>query len=1438
MTTTTQRSDRTQRFFSMSHRSFMCATSFLFLGAGCVLSQAQSVPVSFANTLAGGGTVCSTGIPEFAVGKTGATYGDGCPASQSVINTPVAVTTDIYGNVFIADQGEDLIRVVYNGGTALADAIVAANVQTTAIQTTGVQKGSIYTLAGGVTSAPTESKFYCNQAATGTVGLDQDLVGCPGVETYIQPRGIATDADGNVFFGNVGGPSVVTVFYVGGAKAAALITLENPTVTSPVQGYTYNVAGDAVSQYSGDGTLATKASLNTPRGLFIDLNENVYFADYLNQVVRRVDSTSGLISTVAGHCSGTTPTSCTAGGTMTYTPGDGNLATSSAVNIYYPYGVVLDEYGNLFVAEGGNGGSDPGRVRVVYAGGTLPGIANPAVVGDIYTYAGGASGTTPAQLATFQDVYGVSLDPVGYLYVTDYRSGTTGSNHIWRVDPTNGNIAAIAGNGASALTAGAHCNGGSTGPTATDTRGDGCPATQAYLNTPQESAAFAPNGNFYIADRGNNVVRSFTFNNLFPATTVGATSTQPLAFLYPAGSVPATETLTTQGATSADYSDAGGDTCALNVTLAATTTCVDYVKFAPSAVGSRPGSITVTSATATIATQALVGTGLAAVLATDPGTSGTLGSGLMATDVTVDQNNNVYVSDSTSKNVLKGTTTLSPFAQLTDAPAQSSVDPFGNVFIADPGSNRVLEVITTAKGGGTANLGAGLSAPQGVAADQLGNLYVADTGNNRLLYISPVTGNQLAFPVSGFALKAPTNLATDAAGDLFLVDSGNNRVLEVPMGGTPMALMLPTGTVPTAISIDAAGDLYVTDTTTTSVLYMAAGSTTFSSIVTGLKTPVGIAVNTAGTVYVADSGATAVVTDTRSVSTTIFPTTNVQLTSLPLEIAVENIGSASGTLASPPFVETGSASAFPAVSTATTCAAGLILVPGGSCAQSFVFQPTTPGPQTAKAVFSTTTGQSLTANFTATATNLILTTLSLTLTNTGTVSYGQTATYTVVLTPNSNGSATPTGMISFLVDGKTVATKPVPSNPYTFPVSLSVGTHSIAVLYSGDSLYAASNASTSITVAKAPTTTTASYNQTASGTVLTAVVTPANMGASSMTGNVVFYVDGAAVATVPVGTGTATATVLVADGTHMYYAAYAGDANYQASQSTAQTLVVARTPTTISLTSAPTANNGVAGLLLTATVSSTGNGTPTGTVTFSNNGIVLGTVNLSTAMNGVVTFTTSTTTYANYTFTASYSGDGLFQPSTTTITQGPSFVVIPPPLGLTVLQNGQAISTTTSPVNPLVVNAIEGYTGTLTGSCTNLPVNAVCRFTPNPATLGSTGTVTVQLEVFVSVNPTVASFDPSSAAHRGETVLALLLLAPLAASFKRRRGFSVPLLLTLAFAVGLAALSGCGNKTPAASSVAFTTPTGVYTPSVVMTDANGHSNSAAFTLTVIPPVGQ
>jgi trimeric autotransporter adhesin len=95
------------------------------------------------------------------------------------------------------------------------------------------------------------------------------------------------------------------------------------------------IAGAGSGGFSGDGSSATAAQLNEPRGMAIDSAGNLSIADYGNNRIRKVTS-AGIITTVAGN------------GTQGYS-GDGGLATEAQLN--HPWKVAVDSAGNLFIAD-------------------------------------------------------------------------------------------------------------------------------------------------------------------------------------------------------------------------------------------------------------------------------------------------------------------------------------------------------------------------------------------------------------------------------------------------------------------------------------------------------------------------------------------------------------------------------------------------------------------------------------------------------------------------------------------------------------------------------------------------------------------------------------------------------------------------------------------------------------------------------------------------------------------------------------------------------------------------------------------------------------------------------------------------------------------------------------------------------------------------------
>jgi sugar lactone lactonase YvrE len=201
-----------------------------------------------------------------------------------------------------------------------------------------------------------------------------------------------------------------------------------------------------------------------------------------------------------------------------------------------------------------------------------------------------------------------------------------------------------------------------------------------------------------------------------------------------------------------------------------------------------------------------------------------------------------------------------------------AVDLSGNLYIADSGNNRILEV---AAGATTATVFpiSGLSSPSTLAnpnqlaVDSAGNLYIADTGNNRIIEVSP-PGSASVLSTGSYTLSAPQGVAVDPSGDIFISDTGNHRIIELPSGGSATALS-PSGitlatTTPTGLAVDTYGNLYIVDVANSQVLEvntsLAASTVSFSSGTSGtasntLALPVSVTVANNGVIYIADPGA-------------------------------------------------------------------------------------------------------------------------------------------------------------------------------------------------------------------------------------------------------------------------------------------------------------------------------------------------------------------------------------------------------------------------------------------------------------------------------------------------------------------------------------------------------------------------------------------------------
>ncbi len=220
-------------------------------------------------------------------------------------------------------------------------------------------------------------------------------------------------------------------------------------------------AGKGVEGYAGDGSRADTCQLHWPEAIAITDSNDIYIADADNNVIRRIDGHTGIITTVAG-------TGYRAGTGLGGYSGDGGAAT--AARMWYPSGVAVDDIGNLYIADQRND-----RIRKVDTFGIITTVAGTGLPG----FSGDGSAAISAKLA---HPTRVTLDASGNLFVAD-----SGNNRIRKVDVA-GTITTVAGSGINGFS------------------GDGGSALSAELNTPIDMAVDAT-GNIFIADYSNNRIR-------------------------------------------------------------------------------------------------------------------------------------------------------------------------------------------------------------------------------------------------------------------------------------------------------------------------------------------------------------------------------------------------------------------------------------------------------------------------------------------------------------------------------------------------------------------------------------------------------------------------------------------------------------------------------------------------------------------------------------------------------------------------------------------------------------------------------------------------------------------------------------------------------------------------------------------------------------------
>jgi autotransporter-associated beta strand protein len=275
--------------------------------------------------------------------------------------------------------------------------------------------------------------------------------------------------------------------------------------------------------------------------------------------------------------------------------------------------------------------------------------------------------------------------------------------------------------------------------------------------------------------------------------------------------------------------------------------------------------------------------------------------------------------------------------------------------------------------------------------------------------------------------------------------------------------------------------------------------------------------------------------------------------------------------------------------------------------------------------------------------------------------FGQTVTFTATVSVIAPGAGTPSGTVTFTVDGTAQPPVTLGSNGQaTFAIStLTVGQHSISATYGGDTNF---NGSTSpaltqtVTAAAVSTTTTVTSTLNPSFVrfpfTITALVAPTS-GSGIPTGSVIFSIDGTPQAPKSLVNGRADLFMAFDLGSHSIVAVYSGDSNFSSSTSAPliQTIIKGSTTTSLSSSNNPSVFGQATTFSAQVQQITPPTEVATGTVTFRDGPAVLGDVPVS-GSGITVTFTTSTLSAGPHLITATYNGNAFFDPSTSpTLTQ-------------------------------------------------------------------------------------------------------------------------------------------------------------------------------------------
>ena len=811
-------------------------------------------------------TVAGNGIAGYS--------GDGGPATNAQLNYPCSVVVDTSGNLYIADQANQRIRMVsaatvnistiagngttgYGGDSGLATNAQLYNPSDVAVD----QNGNVYIADGGnnrVRMLNAATGIVSTVAGNGARGYGGD--GGPANSAALdEPLGVAVDASGNLYIADT---------YNG------RIRLVTPGGTIST------IAGNGRSAYSGDGGPATSAELYFPQHVGVDSCGNIYIGDYGNNRVRLI-APGGTITTIAGS------------GGFNY---DGNGPATSA-QIYDPSGMALDSNGNVYLAELGDS-----RIRELVPVGLQSSTVTPS------------SAIIPLGL-TQQFAATATYSDGAIPNVTSLATWNSGTPATATINATG--LATSVSAGTTNIVASFN---GVTSPAALATVTTGqilqtiafAPPSAAALGKPLLLTAAASSG------------LSVSLSSVTPGicTLSGTTAPATASFL----ALGTCMIVASQPGDGATYAAAPAVTATITVSPAAQTISFPAITgfqsvggtitFGATASSGLPVSFTTASASVCTVngnTATFNGAGTCTITATQVGNS-IFPSAMAAQSFPVEPIGlSFYTIKTFAGNGVQGYGGDGGSAASAEfySPSGVAVDGSGNLYIADYFNERVRMVnaatgnITTIAGNGTCGyrgdggpaINAELCYPSGLALDSSGNLYIADSDSNRVRKVTPsgvistIAGDGVGGsrgdggPATSAELYSPLGVAVDSTGNVYIADFYNERIRMVSAATGNISTIAGNGVQgyggdggpavnaqlygPASVKIDSSGNLYIADAynsrirmvnVSTGLISTIAGNGNYGFSGDGgpatsaqLYQPFGLAIDSAGNLYISDN---------------------------------------------------------------------------------------------------------------------------------------------------------------------------------------------------------------------------------------------------------------------------------------------------------------------------------------------------------------------------------------------------------------------------------------------------------------------------------------------------------------------------------------------------------------------------------------------------------